>query len=80
MKTTLIPRHAWTHDGTEVLIVKWVGKDGETSNGFRWPLTVGATVESPNWGRTATCESGGLFGWAWGVSIGEGKDPDWTAT
>ena len=76
---TIIDRHQWTHDGAEVLILKHVGTDGETYNGFRWPLTVGATVENPNWSTAQTCESGGLFGWAWGFSLGDGKEPDWTA-
>jgi hypothetical protein len=75
-----VPIHQWTHDGAEVLIVKYVGKDGETYKGFRWPLTVGASVESPNWAPTPDCESGGLFGWPWGMCIGDGKDPDWSAT
>ena len=74
-ETPIIPYHQWTHDGTEVLIVKQVGKDGSTSRGFVWPLTVGAPAESLNWSPEPTCNSGGLFGWAWGIGIGDGKVP-----
>ena len=31
--TVIIPRHQWTHDGEEVLIVKQVNKDGSTEVG-----------------------------------------------
>ena len=72
-----IPACKWTNGGDEVLILKCVPKDGVTHNGFQWPLTVGEQVESPNWGADATCESGGLFGWPWGIAIGDGKEPDW---
>jgi len=74
------PIHQWVHDGREVLIVKWVRNQGETYQGFRWPLRVGAEVVSPNWSPQPTCESGGLFGWPWGLALGDGKDPDWSAT
>ena len=76
----LIPSHHWTDQGTKVLILKCIPKDGRTFHGFQWPLTVGAEVTSLNWSPEPTCESGGLFGWAWGLSIGSGKEPDWSAT
>ena len=75
----VIPRHQWTNGGTEVLIVKLVGQDGKTYNGFEWPLTVGATVEAPDWNTTPKC-GGGLHGWPWGFSIGDGVEPNWSAT
>jgi len=71
-----IPAHRWTHDGDKVLIVKCVGKDGRTYNDFRWPKS--GPVVSPNWSTEASCESGGLFGWPWGLGIGGGKEPDYT--
>jgi len=74
-----IPRHQWTHDGTEVLILRFVAKDGSSSRGFVYPLTVGATVSAPDWNDTAEC-GGGLHGWPWGFSIGDGQEPAWAAT
>ena len=76
----IIPRHQWTHDGVEVLIVKWVPQDGYiTDYGFQWPLTVGAIVEAPDWNPAPQC-GGGLHGWPWGFCLGEGKESNWTAT
>jgi hypothetical protein len=75
----IIPRHQWTHDGAEVLCVKFVEKDGSSHGGFTWPLTVGAEVIAPDWTDKAEC-GGGLHGWPWGFSLGEGKDPVWEAT
>jgi hypothetical protein len=74
-----IPRHQWTHDGAEVLCVKFVEKDGASYGGFKWPLTVGAEVIAPDWTEKAEC-GGGLHGWPWGFSLGDGKDPVWEAT
>jgi hypothetical protein len=71
-----IPSHQWTHDGTDVLILKCVDKDGKAYRGFQWPLTVGAEVIAPDWDPAPVC-GGGLHGWAWGLSFGEGKDPYW---
>ena len=71
----VIPIHQWTHDGDKVLLVKCVPKGGKSTNDFQWPKS--GPVESPNWSREPTCDSGGLFGWPWGVGIGGGKDPDY---
>jgi len=71
----VIPIHQWTHDGDKVLLVKYVPKGGKSTNDFQWPKS--GPVESPNWSREPTCDSGGLFGWPWGVGIGGGKDPDY---
>jgi hypothetical protein len=75
----ITPRHEWTHDGTEVLCVRFVGQHGASYNGFRWPLTVGAEAIAPDWDPTPQC-GGGLHGWPWGFSLGDGKEPDWSAT
>ena len=76
METTAVPAHQWTNGGTEVLILKCVAKDGASYTGFKWPLTVGAVVEAPDWSPEAVC-GGGLHGWPWGLAMGDGKDPDW---
>ena len=70
--------HQWTHTGDDVLIVKCVGAGGVTYGDFVWPLTVGAEVIAPDWRADAEC-GGGLHGWPWGLSIGDGKEPDWSA-
>ena len=77
--TAIIPRHQWTHDGAEVLILKYVAKDGTTYGGFQWPLTVGTVVAAPDFTTVAEC-GGGLHGWPWGFSLGDGKEPEWAAT
>src|ERR1700752_1078976 len=78
-----VPQHQWTHDGGKVLIAKCLNVDGTGHDGFAWPVK-GKTIcpkaqadrEAANNG---SCESGGLFGWAWGVNLGGGKDPDYRA-
>ena len=73
--------HQWTNGGDEVLILKFVGKDGSSYGGYIWPLTVGTRIEAPDWGTKPDNECGGGFhGWPWGIGIGEGKNPDWNAT
>ena len=69
----------WTHTGDEVLIVKCVARDGSSYNGFRWPLEIGATVEASDWNPHPEC-GGGLHGWPWGLSVGDGKEPDYAGT
>jgi len=77
VKTTdITPACKWTNGGTEVLILKCVDRDGKSYGGFQWPLTVGKTVTAPDWNRKAECGSG-LHGWPWGLSMGDGKDPQW---
>ena len=75
----ITPRHQWTNGGADVLIVRYCAKDGSSSRGFVYPLTVGTDVVCPDWEPTAECGHG-LHGWAWGFSIGEGAEPDWAAT
>ena len=66
----------WTHTGDRVMIVKCVPPDGKTRGGFQWPLTVGMTVRPLNFARDQKCASGGLFGWPWGMAVGDGKEPN----
>ncbi len=79
MSNDLTQAHQWTNGGTEVLLVKCVAKDGRSYNNFKWPLTVGATVEAPDWSHEPKY-GGGLHGWPWGTAIGDGKDPDYSGT
>ena len=88
-----IPVHQWTNGSEHVLIVRCVGQDGKTYGGFQNPLEVGATLIVPDqwepiWGPQPDtwrpgwipdhrC-GGGIHGWAWGIAIGDGKDPNWT--
>jgi hypothetical protein len=57
-----------------VLIVKCLNRDGTSHNGFVWPKA--GPVENKHWSREPNCESGGLFGWPFGLGIGDGKDAD----
>jgi hypothetical protein len=76
VKPEIIPVHQWTNGGAEVLILRCCQKDGTSHNGFKWPLQVGATVEAPDWDSEPKC-GGGLHGWPWGLSMGDGKEPQW---
>ena len=69
-----IPIHQWTHDGNRVLLVKCINRDGTSHGGFIWPKS--GPVKPEKWSRGDDCGSGGLFGWAWGVHCGIGRDPD----
>ena len=71
----ITPAHQWTHDGGNVLIVKCVRSDGTSHGGFQWPESGPVTPDT--WSEEPTCESGGLFGWPWGVGLGGGKQPDY---
>lgn len=48
-----------------VLMLRFVGPEGESYGGFRWPLKVGAVVEAPDWDPRRECANG-LHGWLWG--------------
>jgi hypothetical protein len=67
------PVHQWTHTGDRVLLVKIVNKDMTSYGGFVWPKA--GPVTPAKWSRQPDCDSGGLFGWAWGTGLGDGKDP-----
>ncbi len=69
-----IPIHQWTDKDGNVLLVKVLNRDGTTHGRFIWPKS--GPVSPKNWSREPDCSSGGLFGWPWGLHIGDGKDPD----
>src|SRR5262245_27309265 len=69
----ITPIHQWTHDGNKVLLVKCVNANGTSREGFQWPKS--GLVKPATWAPDQSCNSGGLFGWAWGLNIGGGKDP-----
>jgi hypothetical protein len=71
----VIPVHQWTHTGGRVRILKCVDKDGVSFGGFQWPSS--GPVRPDYCSMDGTCDSGGLFGWAWGVGVGGGKEPDY---
>ena len=71
--------HQWTNGGSEVLILRYCNADESSYGGFIHPLTVGETVTAPDWKAAAEC-GGGIHGWPWGLSLGSGKEPDWSAT
>jgi hypothetical protein len=73
---SIVAAHQWTNGGNEVFILKCVSADGQGYGGFQYPLTVGASVEAPDWNPRKEC-GGGLHGWPWGIGIGGGKEPDW---
>jgi hypothetical protein len=82
-----IPLHKWTHAGDRVLLVKCVAKGGLGYGNFAWPKSgpvscPRAAADRDGAARVtgngkADCESGGLFGWAWAVNLGGGKEPDY---
>ena len=89
-ESAIIPIHQWTNGGDEVLVVRFVSKDGKSSsdrlvNGekvsaepFQHPMAVGETVTASDWDSSAKC-GGGIHGWPWAMSLGDGKDCDWDA-
>jgi hypothetical protein len=77
-ETPIIPIHQWMNGGDEVLVVRFVPKDGKSYGGFQHPMTVGETVTAPDWKADCTC-GGGIHAWPWAVGLGEGKDCDWSA-
>ena len=52
-------------------------RGGKSHEGFQWPKS--GTVITPYWSVQPDCESGGLFGWPWGLNLGGGKYPDYQA-
>ena len=71
-----ISHHQWTNGGDKVLILKCVNSDRTSHGGFVWPES--GKVKPKSWSDTPDCESGGLFGWAWGICFGDGKEPDYS--
>ena len=72
------PVHQWMHTGKEVLFLRFSDKDGKAHGGFQHPLEIGETVTAPDWNPKPVC-GGGIHGWPWGIGLGSGKDPDWSA-
>ena len=70
------PIHQWTHLGSKVLLVKCVEKGGKSRNGFQWPKS--GPIQPEYCKPDTKCESGGLFGWPWGLNIGGGRSPDYS--
>ena len=75
---TIIPAHQWVNEDGEVLILRFVDKNGQSYGQFQHPMKVGETVTAPDWNPTAVC-GGGIHGWPLGLSMGSGKIPDWSA-
>src|SRR3990167_3909878 len=77
----IIPSHQWTHDGAKVRLLKFVAADGVSHSGFRWPESGPVICPRAEADRatalTPTCDSGGLFGWPWGIGPGGGKHQDY---
>jgi hypothetical protein len=48
------------------LVLRVCGANGESSRGFKWPLTVGAVVRAPDWRKNNGCGNG-LHGWLYGL-------------
>ena len=85
-------RHLWTNGGGEVLVVRFCASDGssstmrkigdeskETNVPFKHPLKVGERATAEDWSAEPVC-GGGIHGWPWGFYVGEGKEPEWSAT
>ena len=70
------PIHQWTNGGNKVLLVKCVDKNGRGYGGFQWPKS--GPVDPGKCSLEPTRESGGLFGWAWGLNLGGGKEPGYS--
>lgn len=75
-ETNKIPIHQWTNDDGEVLILRFSDPDGRSYGGFQHPMELGEFVTAPDWNPEPVC-GGGIHGWAWGIGLGNGKDPDW---
>ncbi len=88
--TEIVSIHQWVNGGDEVLIVRFASKDGKSASKrlvggesvdaepFTHPIVVGEMVTAPDWDSSAKC-GGGIHGWPWALSLGDGKDPDWDA-
>jgi hypothetical protein len=70
--TIKLPHQHVDKDGY-VLLVKCLNRDGTSYDGFIWPKA--GPVEPLKWSRTPDCDSGGLFGWPWGIGLA-GRNPD----
>jgi hypothetical protein len=75
-KIEKIPVHQWVNSDGDVLVLRFSDKDGKSHEDFQHPMIVGETVTAPDWKANQEC-GGGIHGWAWGIGIGDGKEPDW---
>ena len=66
---TIIPAHQWANEDGEVLILRFVDKEGKSYGEFQHPMKVGAAVTAPDWNPAAVC-GGGIHGWPLGLSMG----------
>lgn len=73
----IIPVHQWAPqpDG-RVWLLKVVNADRTSYDGFVWPES--GPVTPAVWSREPDCESGGLFGWPWGIGR-DGAEPRYGA-
>ena len=74
----IIPAHQWVNEDGEVLVVRFANRYGKSHGGFQHPMSVGDSVTAPDWDAEPVC-GGGIHGWPLGLSMGDGKEPDWTA-
>ncbi|MCC6580968.1 MAG: hypothetical protein IT440_11055 [Phycisphaeraceae bacterium] len=75
MTSEMVPDiHLHTDDDGYVLLVKCLNRDGTAHGGFIWPKS--GLVDPGVCSREPTCESGGLFGWPWGLFMGDGRNVD----
>ncbi len=72
------PVYQWTNNSSEVLILRFADREGKAYQGFQHPMEVGQAVTAPDWNAAPVC-GGGIHGWPWGIGIGDGKEPDWSA-
>jgi hypothetical protein len=63
-----------TQPDTIIRAVRTVRPDGTSYGGFRWPMTVGATVHAPDWTPSLIC-GGGLHGF---LMQGQANLLDWS--
>ena len=78
MEDKKIPVHQWTNGSGEVLVVRFVSKEGKSYGDFQHPMKVGETVTAPDWDSAMKC-GGGIHGWPWAIGLGEGKECEWNA-
>jgi hypothetical protein len=77
-KSTRTPVHQWTDGGDEVLILRYSDQSGKSYDDFQHPMEISESVKPESWNPKPFC-GGGIHGWAWGIGLGEGKEPDWYA-
>ena len=72
------PIHQWTNEDGEVLILRYSDSEGRSYGRFQHPMQIGETVTAGDWNNKPVC-GGGIHGWPWGIGLGDGKEPDWSA-